>query len=79
MYSEETLIPFPANQDGYIRLPLSVLGFSGDPALDLIDRMLTVDMEKRITIEECLEHPWTTQRELNPNIALMDSLVLLRS
>ena len=33
----------------------------GDPALDLIDRMLTVDCEKRITIDECLEHPWTTQ------------------
>ena len=31
----------------------------GDPALDLIDRMLTVDAEKRLTIDECLEHPWT--------------------
>ena len=35
----------------------------GDPALDLIDRMLTVDSEKRITVEECLEHPWVTNRE----------------
>lgn len=34
----------------------------GDPALDLIDRMLTVDVNKRITIDECLEHPWTTGR-----------------
>jgi serine/threonine-protein kinase CHEK2 len=39
----------------------------GDPALDLIDRMLTVDVDKRITIEECLEHPWITLHELNPN------------
>lgn len=31
----------------------------GDPALDLIDRMLTVDVEKRISIDDCLEHPWT--------------------
>jgi len=31
----------------------------GDPALDLIDRMLTVEVEKRITIDQCLEHPWT--------------------
>ena len=31
----------------------------GDPALDLIDRMLTVDVEKRITIDDCLDHPWT--------------------
>lgn len=30
----------------------------GDPALDLIDRMLTVDFNQRITVEECLEHPW---------------------
>lgn len=34
----------------------------GDPALDLIDRMLTVDVEKRITVDECLEHPWMTQK-----------------
>lgn len=29
-----------------------------DLALDLIDRMLTVDVKKRITVDECLEHPW---------------------
>ncbi|KAI9759441.1 MAG: hypothetical protein M4579_002355 [Chaenotheca gracillima] len=34
----------------------------GDPALDLIDRMLTVEVEKRITIDECLDHPWLTQQ-----------------
>ena len=34
----------------------------GDPALDLIDKMLTVDVDKRINIVECLEHPWMTQR-----------------
>ncbi|KAJ5664755.1 DNA damage response protein kinase DUN1 [Penicillium macrosclerotiorum] len=34
----------------------------GDPALDLIDRMLTVDVERRITVDECLEHPWLTQK-----------------
>ncbi|KAL3463766.1 serine/threonine protein kinase chk2 [Aspergillus heterothallicus] len=32
----------------------------GDPALDLIDRMLTVDVDKRIKVEDCLEHPWLT-------------------
>lgn len=31
-----------------------------DPVLDLIDRMLAVDPEQRITIDECLEHPWLT-------------------
>lgn len=39
----------------------------GDPALDLIDRMLTVDVEKRFTIDDCLEHPWTRQATLNLN------------
>jgi serine/threonine-protein kinase Chk2 len=40
----------------------------GDPALDLIDRMLTVDVESRITIDGCLEHPWTTSGGvINPN------------
>ncbi|KIW17665.1 hypothetical protein PV08_04860 [Exophiala spinifera] len=39
----------------------------GDPALDLIDRMLTVDVDKRITIDECLEHPWTRNAgNINP-------------
>jgi serine/threonine-protein kinase Chk2 len=39
----------------------------GDPALDLIDRMLTVDVEKRFTITDCLAHPWMTQGLVNPN------------
>jgi serine/threonine-protein kinase Chk2 len=37
----------------------------GDDALDLIDRMLTVDVDKRITIDQCLEHPWTTQQPMS--------------
>ncbi|KAL9051440.1 MAG: hypothetical protein Q9162_006009 [Coniocarpon cinnabarinum] len=37
-----------------------------DLALDLIDRMLMVDAEKRLTIDECLQHPWVTQRQLDP-------------
>ncbi|XHG05206.1 hypothetical protein AWENTII_008452 [Aspergillus wentii] len=32
----------------------------GDPALDLIDKMLTVDVDKRITVDGCLEHQWLT-------------------
>ncbi|KAK4936368.1 serine/threonine protein kinase [Elasticomyces elasticus] len=31
----------------------------GDPALDLIDHMLTVDVAKRYTVDQCMEHPWT--------------------
>ena len=44
----------------------------GDPALDLIDRMLEVDVHRRITVDECLEHPWLTQRLPDP-AASMDS------
>lgn len=39
----------------------------GDPALDLIDRMLTVDVSKRYTIDDCLNHPWTTHNMPNVN------------
>ncbi|QSZ28690.1 hypothetical protein DSL72_003190 [Monilinia vaccinii-corymbosi] len=39
----------------------------GDLALDLIDRMLTVDPDKRYTVDECLAHPWTTQKTINLN------------
>lgn len=28
--------------------------------------MLTVDVEKRITVDECLSHPWITQEYINP-------------
>jgi serine/threonine-protein kinase CHEK2 len=45
----------------------------GDPALDLIDKMLTVDPEKRYTVDECLQHPWTTGRELEPTQMSYDS------
>lgn len=29
--------------------------------VELIDGMITVDPQKRFTIEQCLEHPWLTQ------------------
>ncbi|KAL7939595.1 hypothetical protein V8C35DRAFT_287105 [Trichoderma chlorosporum] len=38
----------------------------GDPALDLIDGMLVVNMENRFTVKQCLEHPW--MREASPQI-----------
>lgn len=44
----------------------------GDPALDLVDHMLEVDVHKRFTVDECLEHPWITQRLPDP-AASMDS------
>jgi len=45
----------------------------GDPALDLIDRMLTVDPEKRITVDGCLEHPWTTGNAMPDTQRSIDS------
>ena len=38
----------------------------GDPALDLIERMLEVDPDKRITVSRALEHPWMTEGSFNP-------------
>ncbi|KAJ4297212.1 serine/threonine protein kinase [Collariella sp. IMI 366227] len=34
----------------------------GDPALDLIDNMLMTDPEKRFTVDQCLAHPWITDK-----------------
>jgi len=70
LYSPEN--PYTLSQQikmGRFDYPSPYWDSVGDPALDLIDRMLTVDVEKRITVEECLEHPWTTQR----NISVTDS------
>jgi serine/threonine-protein kinase Chk2 len=30
--------------------------------VDLIDRMLVVDPEKRFTVDQCLAHPWLTEK-----------------
>lgn len=30
----------------------------GDPALDLIDRMLIVDVTRRASVPDCQSHPW---------------------
>jgi len=40
-----------------------------DLALDLIDRMLTVEVSQRITIDQCLEHPWITNQSVNGDAA----------
>jgi serine/threonine-protein kinase Chk2 len=67
LYSEEN--PYTLSQQiktGRFDYPSPYWDSVGDPALDLIDRMLTVDVEKRITIDECLQHPWVTQNQINP-------------
>ncbi|GAB7359280.1 hypothetical protein MBLNU230_g5934t2 [Neophaeotheca triangularis] len=68
LYSTEN--PYTLSQQikmGRFDYPSPYWDSVGDPALDLIDRMLTVDVEKRISIDECLEHPWTTQRTIGVN------------
>ncbi|KAF1815372.1 Pkinase-domain-containing protein [Eremomyces bilateralis CBS 781.70] len=47
-------------QKGRFDYPSPYWDTVGDAALDLIDRMLTVDVSRRIDIDGCLEHPWTT-------------------
>ena len=66
LYSPEN--PYTLSQQikmGRFDYPSPYWDSVGDPALDLIDRMLTVDTDKRITIDECLEHPWTTQQPIS--------------
>lgn len=68
LYSAEN--PYTLSQQikmGRFDYPSPYWDSVGDPALDLIDRMLTVDVDSRITIDECLEHPWTTQHTINVN------------
>ncbi|KAI0908932.1 SMAD/FHA protein kinase [Ustulina deusta] len=36
----------------------------GDPALDLIDHMLMVEPKRRFTVDQCLQHPWLTQKSV---------------
>jgi serine/threonine-protein kinase Chk2 len=62
LYSAEN--PYTLSQQiklGRFDYPSPYWDSVGDPALDLIDRMLTVDVNQRISIDECLEHPWTTK------------------
>lgn len=66
LYSPEN--PYTLSQqikNGRFDYPSPYWDSVGDPALDLIDRMLTVDVEQRITIDECLEHPWTTRETMS--------------
>lgn len=66
LYSKEN--PYTLTQQiktGRFDYPSPYWDSVGDPALDLIDRMLTVDVEKRYTIDDCLNHPWTTQKPIN--------------
>ncbi|KAM0218304.1 hypothetical protein ACHAQI_001492 [Fusarium lateritium] len=60
LYSEA--FPYTLSQqirDGRFDYPSPYWDPIGDPALDLIDSMLTVDTEKRFNIKQCIDHPWT--------------------
>ncbi|KAI9792091.1 MAG: hypothetical protein M1816_003073 [Peltula sp. TS41687] len=62
--------PYPLTEQikrGHFDYPSPYWDDVGDPALELIDRMLEVDADKRITIDECLEHPWLVQTPAGPN------------
>ncbi|OJJ66646.1 hypothetical protein ASPBRDRAFT_137315 [Aspergillus brasiliensis CBS 101740] len=50
-------------QKGSFDYPSPYWDTVGDLALDLIDRMLTVNDDDRITVDECLEHPWITGKQ----------------
>ncbi|KAF2177560.1 Pkinase-domain-containing protein [Zopfia rhizophila CBS 207.26] len=69
LYSPEHPYTLPQQiKMGLFDFPSPYWDSIGDPALDLIDRMLTVDVEKRITVDECLKHPWITQENQSDNV-----------
>ncbi|KAK6529052.1 hypothetical protein TWF694_004270 [Orbilia ellipsospora] len=67
-FSDELAPPNLRDQikEGRFDYPSPYWDTVGDAALDLIDRMLTVDPDERITVEEALEHPWVTNKPFNP-------------
>ncbi|GFG18991.1 serine/threonine-protein kinase chk2 (cds1) [Aspergillus udagawae] len=69
LYTEEN--PYTAMEQirmGQYHYPSPYWDCVGDPALDLIDSMLTVDVDKRATARECLSHPWMCQESsISPN------------
>ncbi|KAK6340710.1 hypothetical protein TWF696_009034 [Orbilia brochopaga] len=67
-FSDELAPPNLRDQikEGRFDYPSPYWDSVGDAALDLIDRMLTVDPEERITVEEALEHPWVLNTAFNP-------------
>ncbi|KAF3924617.1 hypothetical protein AA313_de0202183 [Arthrobotrys entomopaga] len=67
-FSDELAPPNLRDQikEGRFDYPSPYWDSVGDAALDLIDRMLTVDPDERITVEEALEHPWVTNKPFNP-------------
>ncbi|KAF4824091.1 putative serine/threonine-protein kinase fhkC [Colletotrichum tropicale] len=68
LYSKD--FPFTLSQQiksGRFDYPSPYWDSVGDPALDLIDSMLVVDPERRFTVDQCLNHPWMTQKQPGVN------------
>ena len=64
LYTEEN--PYTLAQQiklGRFDYPSPYWDSVGDAALELVDYMLTVDTEKRYTIAQCAQHPWTLEGE----------------
>ncbi|KAK6511431.1 hypothetical protein TWF481_000348 [Arthrobotrys musiformis] len=70
-FSDELAPPNLRDQikEGRFDYPSPYWDSVGDAALDLIDRMLTVDADERITVEEALEHPWVLNKPFNPGMS----------
>ncbi|XP_078311146.1 peripheral plasma membrane protein CASK-like isoform X9 [Crassostrea virginica] len=47
-------------------------------AKDLVNQMLEIDPEKRITVEEALQHPWIKERGKIPKVHLQDTVEELK-
>ncbi|XP_076283296.1 ovarian-specific serine/threonine-protein kinase Lok [Lasioglossum baleicum] len=56
---------------GYYTFPPTKFAHVSDKALDLIQRMMTVNPRKRITIKQVLLHPWLQDRELRNTVDML--------
>jgi serine/threonine-protein kinase CHEK2 len=61
-------------KEGKYEFPSPYWDSVGDPALDLIEHMLEVNPNRRITVDQALRHPWVTEEKFDP-AASCDSLV----
>jgi WD40 repeat protein len=53
------------NKTGHFDYPSPQWDDISDPAIGLLDRMISVEVSSRPTIGDCLKHPWMSMRHLS--------------
>mmetsp|Transcript_52818 Transcript_52818/g.85470 ORF Transcript_52818/g.85470 Transcript_52818/m.85470 type:complete len:665 (-) Transcript_52818:184-2178(-) len=69
-YSENTIALFRQIRRGDYSFPSPYWDSISDYAKDLVRRMLVVNPQKRLTAQQCLQHPWIVNASLQEDKAL---------